>query len=65
MSKNIKAEDLIPPQIVAEFLDVTVKTVSRWEKKHNWTIVRLNERLKRLLKSEVEETLGVRFPEKA
>ena len=62
MSKKISAKDLLPPRTIRDFLSVTGKTVKRWESKYGWTVLKLNDRFVRYVRSEVEDSLGVSFP---
>ena len=54
--------DLISPRKVAEYLDVTIRTVKRWEQKYNWSVLKINDRFLRYRKSEVENSLSVEIP---
>lgn len=60
--KDIKIDNLISQKRIADLLDVTPRTVNRWEKRYNWTVIRLNQKFKRFVKSEVAESLGLEIP---
>ena len=59
---KVPADDLLAPRTIRDYLSVTGKTINRWEAKYGWTVLKINARLVRYLKSEVEESLGVSFP---
>ena len=60
--KKIPAEQLLPPRTIKDYLSVTGKTIKRWEIQYGWTVLKINARLVRYIKSEVEDSLGVLFP---
>ena len=51
--------DLVSAKYLEEIFQVTHRTIKRWEVKHGWEPVRINSKLLRYHKSEVEEALGV------
>ena len=62
IGKKIPAEQLLPPRTIKDYLSVTGKTIKRWEIQYGWTVLKINARLVRYIKSEVEDSLGVLFP---
>ena len=60
--KKIPAKELLPPRTIKDYLSVTGKTIKRWETQYGWTVLKINARLVRYVKSEVEDSLGVLFP---
>ena len=51
--------DLVSSRFLEEMFDVSHRTIKRWEKKFNWEPIRINDRLLRYRKSQIEESLGV------
>jgi hypothetical protein len=60
--KKIPAKELLPPRTIKDYLSVTGKTIKRWEIQYGWTVLKINARLNRYVRSEVEDSLGVIFP---
>ncbi len=51
--------DLVSSRFLEDAFDVTHRTIKRWETKYGWKAIRINDRLLRYRKSEVQESLGV------
>jgi uncharacterized protein YjcR len=52
-------EKVVSAKRIADALEVTPKTIKRWAKEYGWKVIRINSRLIRYHKSEVERSLGV------
>ena len=39
--------------------DVSHRTIKRWEQKYNWQPIKINDRLLRYRKSQIEKSLGI------
>jgi hypothetical protein len=52
-------EQVVSAKRIADALEVTPKTVKRWAKEYGWKVIRINSRLIRYRKSDVEITLGI------
>ena len=52
-------DELVTPKQIREAAQVGARTVRRWADRFDWRTVRLNQRVIRYSKSDVEATLGV------
>ena len=63
MTEKIEINQTVPRKSLAKIMGVHPKTVKRWEEQYGWTVYDMNGRNKRLIRSEVEESLKLTLPE--